>query len=212
MSTDPNPDPPVDPTPKPGPPPGDPKTDPTPPPDPSSLVAESRKWETRAKGNLSRAEKAEADLKAERDRTQAILKAAGLAPDDDPTEGLKRAAAERDTERHAREAAERKVREMEMRDLARDLGEKAGANVAALLNTYSFRVALADLAPDAGEKEIGALVAAELDANPHLKTTAPVPTRTVREPGGQPAPGREPAPGLDRMRAAFAASPHKITR
>jgi hypothetical protein len=167
-----------------------------PPKDDTDWKGHSKTWEARAKANKAAADAAEARAKVAEDQKQAILKAAGLAPDDDPVEAAKRAATERDDAVKRAEAAEAKARQMELADIARTVGEKAGANVPALINTYSFRTALAELSPDAGEKEISDLVKAELEKNAYLKAAAPPPARSHTDSKGSPPEARKRTGGL----------------
>lgn len=203
-------DPPSPPTPDPAPPPkpGPSPSDPA-PADPTDWKAEARKHENRSKTNATALEKANADLKAEQAKTQAILKAAGLAPDDDPAESLKKAVQERDTAASERDQARSDAALARMELRAERIARKAGADVDVLMDSRTFEAALRTVDPGSKslDDDLKKLVEDTLKANPHLKVTGGPPA-SGREPTGATAPPREVAPGLDRIRSAYEASSH----
>jgi hypothetical protein len=180
-------------------PPGTPDPAPEPTKDDTDWKGHSKTWEARAKANKAAADTVAAELKAEKERVQKILKAAGLAPDDDPVEAAKRTAKERDEYAKRVEKAEAKARHLELVDIARTVADKAGANVPALINSYSFRTALGELGADASDKEVSDLVKAELDKHAYLKAasaTAPAPPRSATDSKGSSTEPRKRTGGL----------------
>ncbi|MDI6101237.1 hypothetical protein QLQ12_21725 [Actinoplanes sp. NEAU-A12] len=109
--------------------------------------------------------KAKAAKKAADDRLAAVLKAAGLTPDgkEDPAEQLKAAAAERD------KAAE-KLRDKSLRLAVRENADKAGVDPAAVIDSTSFRQAVAELDVDAADydDQVVAAMKKALKTNPRL--------------------------------------------
>ncbi|MEV6800523.1 hypothetical protein AB0M91_19580 [Micromonospora rifamycinica] len=122
-------------------------------------LASAREGERRAK----------AEAKAAKERTDAILKAAGLTPDGntDPAEQLKAAAEERDS-------ANQKLRDKSLRLAVRENADKAGVDPTALLDSASFRAATAELDPDADDydDQVVAAMKKALKANSRLAATA----------------------------------------
>lgn len=175
---------------------GTPAPTPEPAKDDTDWKGHSKTWETRAKANKAAAEAAETRAKAAEDRQAAILKAAGLAPDDDPVEAAKRNATERDeaTKKAAQLEADLKAERRER--AAERAARSAGANVDALLDSRGFVKALAELGDDASDKDIKEAVDAALKAHPHLKAAAAPPPRSVTDSKGSPTEPRKRAGGL----------------
>ncbi|WP_433793945.1 hypothetical protein [Actinoplanes sp. CA-252034] len=109
--------------------------------------------------------KAKDAKKASDDRLAAVLQAAGLTPDgkEDPAEQLKAAAADRD------KAAE-KLRDKSLRLSVRENADKAGVDPAAVIDSTSFRQAVAELDVDAADYDdlVVAAMKKALKANPRL--------------------------------------------
>lgn len=113
--------------------------------------------------------KAKADARAAKERTDAILKAAGLTPDgkQDPAEQLAAAKAAADK---ATETARERAVELAVYKRA----PKNGGDPEALLDSLNFKKAVKDLDPDAADfddKVVDAIKAA-VKANPKLAATA----------------------------------------
>ena len=194
-------------------PPNDPAATPTPPEstdpptdaperDATDWKAHARTWENRAKRDKDAAAKAVADKEAADAKLAAVLKAAGLAPDDDPAKAAEKAAAERD-------ALATENRALRIERAAEKAGRKAGADVDALIDSRGFVAALADLDPTSSDftDRLDAAVKTALEANPRLRATTSPPPRSVTDTATGGLPERELAPGMDRMRAAYAAAP-----
>lgn len=124
--------------------------------------------------------KAKAELKAEKDRVAAILKAAGLTPDgtQDPAEALKAAAAERDK---ATAAARDNAIELA---IFRKAG-KAGADPDRALDSRSVMAKFADLDPAAGDfgDKVEALLKQAVKNDPGLAASGA--TKSAGKSGGE---------------------------
>lgn len=168
--------------PQPQPPQGDPAPDPRPiePTDTTDWKAEARKHEKRAKDGQTALQKAQEATQAAEARTKAILKAAGIGDDEDPTEAAQRSATERDEATKRADAAEAKASALERKFTAAEEGRKAGANVEALLENSTFLKTLAEL-EDASSAEVAKAVKAALDTKPYLKAAPANATRSVTD-------------------------------
>jgi hypothetical protein len=150
----------------------------------------AKTWEKRANQHKTAAEQAAAELKAEKDRVAAILKAAGIGDNEDPAEAAKRTATERDEAMTRAEKAEAEAKALRAERYAEKAARKAGADVDLLLDSRGFEAALRKLDPtsDTFEADVKAAVDEALAANPRLKATADAPPRTVNPPAGGGAP------------------------
>lgn len=146
--------------------------------------------DARKEAGDSRAAKNAAD-----ERTKAILKAAGIATEeDDPVKVLEQTKKERDDL-----AAENKLNKVER--AAEKAGRKHGADVDELLDRQSFREQLKKLDPAAAgfEAELDALVKATVDANPKLRSAAGFPDLRQGNQGGAAAASNDPNAWLRQM-------------
>jgi hypothetical protein len=164
---------------------------PTEPAQGTDWEAEAKKWEKRSKDNHATLQKLQEQVTAQSTATveqkKAILKAFGLADDEDPAEAAKRTATERDTERSRAEKLEQELKAERLERTAERLARKAGGNVDALLDSRGFVRALAALGDDPSEKDITKAVETALDAHPHLKQVSNgTPARSVTDTKGSP--------------------------
>jgi len=128
----------------------------------------------RAKRSIAAAreaeKKAKAEAKAAKERTDAILKAAGLTPggNEDPAEQLKTAAADRDQK-------DQKFRDKSLRLAVRENADKAGADPVAVIDSATFRDTVKELDPEAADydDQVVAAMKKAIKANPKLAATAP---------------------------------------
>lgn len=137
--------------------------------DTTDWKARARQHEDRAKKQKSAADLAATGQKAAEDKLAAVLKAAGLTPEDeDPTEAVRKATAERDT-------AVAEARAVKAERLAERLARKAGADVDALLDSRAVSKALGALDDPTDVDAVQAVIDAVLKDNPRLKAPAAAP-------------------------------------
>ncbi|MEJ2886163.1 hypothetical protein [Actinomycetospora aeridis] len=172
--------------------------------DPTDWKSESRKHEKRAKDSKTALDKAQADLQAARDREKAILKAAGLAEDDDPAEAAKKNAAERDTAVTERDEARAALKLAERSFAALEHARDAGADAALIRDSKAFDTFLAGLDDDVTDADLGKAMGRFVKDNPRFKTAAAPPPTSDPTNGGEPRiADRDVTPGMGRLRAAF---------
>lgn len=132
----------------------------------------AKTWETRAKAKDKAVTDAEGKARAAEERLAAVLKAAGLEEEDeDPTEAVKRATAERDqaVEKAARIEAER---------VAEKVARGLGADVDRLLDSKSVEKALGELEDPTDRDAVTEVLKGVLKDAPHLKATPPAPRQS----------------------------------
>lgn len=173
--------------------------------DVDKIKADARKSDNRAKKDREARERIEQEKKASDEKLAAVLKAAGLADDDDPAEKLKATAAERDTAVSERDDERSKRVTAERHNLALRAAYAAGGNVEALWDSAGFLRSLDGLGDENGEAsedDVKKLIADTLKAKPQYKATA-APPATPDKPAGEPKRKPDVTPGMGRMREAY---------
>lgn len=138
----------------------------------------------------------------------AIAKALGLKPDDDPTAAAKTAAEERD-------AARLEAKTAKVENAVLKIAAKHGASPEALTDSRAFMSKLAELDPAADDfaTQIDAAVKEAVESNPALKVTPAVPARSGGPVGGgTPPAGQLSESDLEHMSASEIAKAEKEGR
>jgi len=164
--------------------------------DETDWKAEARKWEARAKDNKTEADGLKNATQSHQEQLDAIAKALGLKPDDQPADPAKLTADITAAQADAREARQQLA-----------VYRNAAANEAnpdALLDSASFLRSMADIDPTDADA-VNAAIKAAVDGNPGFKAVVAPPVPPTfgggpRTPAGRPDPG----PGLPRLAAAYA--------
>ena len=161
----------------------------TPPTDVASLPDWAQKVirETREEAATNRTKVREL-TDAQQASMDAIAKALGLKPEDDPAKAAQTAAAERDTERAARA-------ELAIENAVLRMAHKNAADPEALTDSRSFMAKMATLDPAADDfaAKVDAAIAAAVEANPALKNGNAAPAAPPARSGGPVGGGTVPA-------------------